>query len=93
MLGDDARDDHHERSRRSADLNARAPQEGHHEPTDDGRVDAVGRGVGELDQQQQLREGIVLERDACGQPALGDAQQLREEPGLVIVVVIAEVLL
>ena len=47
----------------------------------------------ELDQQQQLREGVVLERDACGQPAFGDAEQLREEPGLVVAVVVAEVLL
>ena len=47
----------------------------------------------ELDQQQQLREGVVLERDAFGQPAFGDAEQLREEPGLVVAVVVAEVFL
>ena len=60
---------------------------------DDGLVDAVGGVVRELDQQQQLREGVVLERDAFGQPALGDAEQLREEPGLVVAVVVAEVFL
>ena len=49
--------------------------------------------MGELDQQQQLREGVVLERDALGEPALGDAEQLREEPGLVVAVVVAEVFL
>ena len=58
---------------------------------DDGLVDAVGGVVRELDQQQQLREGVVLERDAFGQPAFGDAEQLREEPGLVVAVVVAEV--
>ena len=60
---------------------------------DDGLVDAVGGVVRELDQQQQLREGVVLERDAFGEPALGDAEQLREEPGLVVAVVVAEVFL
>ncbi len=44
-------------------------------------------------QQQQLREGVVLERDAFGQPAFGDAEQLREKPGLVVAVVVAEVFL
>ena len=60
---------------------------------DDGLVDAVGGVVGELDQQQQLREGVVLAGHALGQPALGDAEQLREEPGLDVAVVVAEVLL
>ena len=60
---------------------------------DDGLVDAVGGVVRELDQQQQLREGVVLERDALGEPAFGDAEQLREEPGLVVAVVVAEVFL
>ena len=58
---------------------------------DDRLVDAVGGVVGELDQEQQLREGVVLAVDALGQPALGDGQQLREEPGLVVAVVVAEV--
>ena len=38
--------------------------------------------VRELDQQKQLRERVVLAGDALGQPALRDAEQLREEPGL-----------
>ena len=43
--------------------------------------------------QQQLRESVVLERDAFGQPALGDVEQLREQPRLVVAVVVAEVFL
>ena len=58
---------------------------------DDGLVDAVGGVVRELDQQQQLREGVVLERDTFGEPVLGDAEQLREQPGLVVAVVVAEI--
>jgi hypothetical protein len=58
---------------------------------DDGLVNAVGGVMSELDQQQQLREGVVLKRDAFGEPALGNAEQFREEPGLVVAVVIAEV--
>ena len=63
--------------------------------TEDGleHVRSVGRGydsivnpircvMRELDQQQQLREGVVLERDAFIEPAFGNAEQLREEPML-----------
>ena len=60
---------------------------------DDGLVDAVGGVVRELDQQQQCGKVLSLQRDALGQPALGDAEQLREEPGLVVAVVVAEVFL
>ena len=45
----------------------------------------------ELDQQEQLRKGVILERDALSQPPLGDRQQLREEPRLVVAFVVAEV--
>ena len=57
----------------------------------DGLVDAVHCVVREFDQQQQLREGVVLERDAFIEPAFGNAEQLREEPWLVVAVVVAEV--
>ena len=46
--------------------------------------------MGEFDQEQQLREGVVFERNALGQPALGDVEQLREEPRLVVAAVVAE---
>ena len=57
----------------------------------DGLVDAVRCVVRELDQQQQLREGVVLERDAFIEPAFGNTEQLRKEPRLVVAVVVAEV--
>ena len=53
---------------------------------DDGLVDAVRCVVRGLDQQQQLREGVVLERDAFIKPAFGNAEQLREEPMLHLAV-------
>ena len=59
--------------------------------SDDGFVDAVGGIVRELNKQQQLREGVVLERDAFCQPLFGDAEQLRKEPGLVVALVVSEV--
>ena len=36
---------------------------------------------------------MVLEGDTFGQPAFGDRQQLRKEPGLVVAVIVAEILL
>jgi hypothetical protein len=58
--------------------------------SDDGLVNPVGGVVGEFDEQEELREGVVFERDAFGQPALGNREQLREEPGLVVAVIVAE---
>ena len=52
VRGDDAGDDHHERARRSADLDARAAEEGHHESADDGRVDARLRGDARCDPER-----------------------------------------
>ena len=60
---------------------------------DDGFVDAVGGIVRGFDQQEQLWEGVILERDALGQPPFGDRQQLREEPRLVVTIIVAEVFL
>ena len=60
---------------------------------DNSLVDAVGGIVGEWDEQQQLREGMILECDALSQPAFSDGEQLWEKPGLVVVVVIAKVFL
>ena len=54
---------------------------------DDGVIDLVGGVVGELDQQQELREAVVLADQALGQPALGDLEDLREQPGLGVAVV------
>ena len=43
----------------------------------DGLIDAVGGVVRQFDQQQQLREGFILEFQTFRQPLLGDAQDLR----------------
>ena len=58
----------------------------------DGLVNPIRCVVRELDQQQQLPEGVVLEYDAFIEPAFGNAEQLREEPRLVVTVVVAEIL-
>ena len=58
---------------------------------DDGLVNPVGGIVCELDQEQQLRERVVLEREAFGEPALCDGEKLREEPWSCRSVVVAEV--
>jgi hypothetical protein len=42
-------------------------------------------------EQEQLLEGVVLASHAAIQPALGDAEQLREKPGLVIAVIVPEI--
>ena len=60
---------------------------------DDGLVDAVSSVVGELQEQQQLRKGIVLEDDALAYPAPGQVQELGEEPGFHIAIVVSEVFL
>src|SRR3989338_7688971 len=52
---------------------------------DDGLVDAVRRIMGELNQKQELRERVVLARQAFSDPALGDAEQLRKQPHLVAI--------
>ena len=54
---------------------------------DDGAVDLVGGVVGELDQQQELREAVVLADQALVEPAPRDVEDLREEPGLGVAVV------
>jgi len=49
----------------------------------DGPINAVNGVMCELDQQQQLREGVVLQDQALSQPAFGDAiasVNLVEEP-------------
>ncbi len=37
-------------------------------------------------QEEELRERVVLAMDALGEPALGDREHLREEPGLNLAV-------
>src|SRR4029077_7097476 len=54
-------------------------------------VDAVGGVVRELNEKEELWKGVVLKRDAFGEPAFGNAEELREEPWLVIAVIVAEV--
>jgi hypothetical protein len=49
--------------------------------------------VGEPDEHEQLRKSSALAGQALVEPALGDRQQLREEPGLVVPRVVAEVFL
>ena len=49
--------------------------------------------MGEPDEHEQLRERPPLAGQALVEPALGDRQQLREEPGLVVPRVVAEVFL
>ena len=49
---------------------------------DDSLVDAVGGVVRELDEQQQLREGVVLERDAFSEPALWRCRAVAKSHGL-----------
>jgi hypothetical protein len=45
----------------------------------------------ELKQEEHLQESTVFEYDAFGKPTFCDAEQLREEPRLVIAFLIAEV--
>jgi hypothetical protein len=49
--------------------------------------------MGEPHEQEQLRERPALAVQALGEPALGDLQELREEPGFVMPRVVAEVFL
>ena len=48
--------------------------------------------MGELDEQQQLREGIILKSNAISDPASGDGEQLRKKPWFVVAVVVSKVL-
>jgi hypothetical protein len=54
---------------------------------EDGLVNAVSGIVRERDQQQKLRESVVFERNAFGDPAFSDGEQLRKETRLIVTVV------
>ena len=60
---------------------------------DDRAVDPVGGFVGEPHEHEQLGKRSPLAGHTLGEPAPGDRQQLREEPGLVVPSVVAEVFL
>lgn len=49
---------------------------------DDGLVDPVDGVVRELDEQQELRERVVLAGQALSEPSLRDRQHLRKQPAL-----------
>jgi hypothetical protein len=53
-------------------------------------VDPVGRVVVVFDQQQQLGEGVVLADQALGQPLAADGQQVGEQPGFDVLLIVPE---
>src|SRR5271157_1252944 len=59
----------------------------------DGLVNPIPSIVCQLDQEQHLRERVVLAGDAFGQPAARDLQNLRKQPRLGIPIIVAEIFL
>lgn len=57
---------------------------------DDPLVDPIRGVVGTLVQQEHLNKGVVLERDALLDPFLGDPDNLREQPRLVLEVALRD---
>ena len=58
----------------------------------DGLVDAVAGIVGILGQEEELRERVVLQRQALAQPPADDGHKVGEEPRLRVLLLVAEVM-